>query len=209
MRLLVIEGVVASGKTSVFTHLQTALSETKANVSKFFVTEHISQRVFECIDDISIKKAHIRNHLNEIVGFIKHLENIYSNSKFKDGKKELLIICIERFLLSYLVDKLIDDDFASEVLSELSVVNLTQFLLMIPENQILRRIESTLNFRNDVWIKYLHELSSRVNIEKHFNKQQKKMKDWALKFSSKMATHSIDTSMENYKEYAARILEFL
>ena len=46
MKLLIIEGVVATGKTSVFKELQAALSEDKANVSKFFITEHRSQRIF-------------------------------------------------------------------------------------------------------------------------------------------------------------------
>ncbi len=209
MKLLIIEGVVASGKTSVFKSLQAVLSKNKPNISKFFITEHVSQRVFEHVDDTEVKKVHIQNHLHAMVEFITYFKNIQYNSKFKNRKTDFLVICVERFLLSYLVDRLIDGDFAADILSQLGIVNPIQFLLTVPENQMLRRVESTLNFRNDIWKDYFYELSSRTNVGNHFNKQQKMMKDWASKLSGKMTTHYIDTSDEDYEEYAMRILNSL
>ncbi|MDJ0652113.1 MAG: hypothetical protein QNJ27_03820 [Simkaniaceae bacterium] len=209
MKLLIIEGVVASGKTSVFKNLQALLSEHKPNVSKFFITEHLSQRIFEHIDDAKAKKVHVQKHVRAMVEFIRYLTRIHDSSKFKNRKTEFLIICVERFLLSYLVDRLIDDKFAADILSQLALESPIQFLLTVPKNQMLRRIESTLNFRNDRWKDYLYELSSRINVGNHFNAQQKRMKDWAVKFSRKMTTHCMDTAEEDYEEYAMKILESL
>jgi len=51
MRGIIIDGVTASGKTSIIKNLNISLSESKPPMTKFFISEHYTERMLEHLKD--------------------------------------------------------------------------------------------------------------------------------------------------------------
>lgn len=81
MKGIIIDGVAASGKTTILKHLHNKINENNPTITKFFVSEHYTERMLEHLkesgelDGLHIKK-HIENIIQALAVFSKYVEAI-------------------------------------------------------------------------------------------------------------------------------------
>lgn len=208
MRALIIEGITASGKSTILAEVNRKLAELHPQISKTFLSEHYTQRVLEKLrDEQKLGTRHIRQHLEQITDSLLAYELMYQKSGFASkGKNERTMICLlERFILTHLLQYSQYYKFADAiaVLKKLQPLQMKQVVLLIPEDEFADRIMSTRKYRNHNWSKYLDTIGTEDEILVHFRKQQELL----LKYSAKMGRY-IDTEiLEVGKNDIAEIID--
>lgn len=181
MRGIIIDGVTASGKTSVLKILKQSLEASKPEMSKIFLSEHYTQRMLEhkkesgdlCFNDVKI-------HINEILNSLKVYDAMLKKSKFNnDPRGAELLVVLERFFLTHMIELNLNNEeekYLLNIYNELEEYNVKQFLLVIPEELMRDRIMSTLKYRNEYWEQFLYSLGkTEDDIVKYFIDWQRKM----------------------------------
>src|SRR5262245_48331856 len=97
---LIVEGVVASGKTTLIQNIQLALAEKSPASTKVFLSEHYTERILE---DKKAQRAltvgEVINHADSILAIVRQLAWLKSSSKFemKTGNASIHVI-LERLV---------------------------------------------------------------------------------------------------------------
>src|SRR5688572_8187717 len=134
MTVILLEGITAAGKTAVFKQIQALLTEKKPNFSKFYISEHLSQRLLAHVVDPSTKQKMAEDHLTMLMNFIKYLAAMHQQSVFGQRQQPIVFIVIERCFLSHLCDHTVSLDFVLHLLHSLAGIHFQQYLLTVPEN---------------------------------------------------------------------------
>jgi thymidylate kinase len=213
MRGIIIDGVVASGKSSIIRYVQRELVELYPQRSKLFLSEHYTERMLEGLrENGQLNGKRTKEHIQSILETFQKYNQMLLNSKFnsENGNAELILV-IERFILTHLASLKDRRGYSlKEVQEHLLTVkkyNIKQIVLVIPECKLNKRLMSTIRYRNDNWKRYLYSNGNEEQIIETFRQWQNKLINYANSFSNLIDTTIIETKNNNYKQYAKEILE--
>ncbi len=208
MQGVVIDGVAASGKSTIIQHLNHKLIEESPWTSKFFLSEHYTQRVLEHLKDShELTGHHVKSHIRDIIRTLELFQNMLEGSKFSKSPGEAdMFVILERFILSYLTDSNFRNGYSiyeiKRDLSKLSFFGIKQVALILPEDKIRDYIMSTIKYRNEKWSKYLNSIGSEKQIVKYYIDWQKKFKDNIKQFEDTIETIVIENNDNNFDFYS-------
>lgn len=213
MKGVIIDGVVASGKSSIIKYLQQKLVEVYPYRSKFFLSEHYTERMLEELKENNLLAARqAKRHIQTILDTLQRYDEMLKKSKFKDNPKNAeLILVVERFILTHLASLKDKRGYSlKEARQQFSLIkkfNIKQVVLVIPEEFLKERIMSTINHRNNEWREFLYSKGNEGQIIKRFRDWQDKLVEYANSFSDLIETITIEIGHTNYKQYAKNILD--
>jgi len=213
MRGVIIDGVAASGKSSIIKYLQQELVKTYPQRSKFFLSEHYTERMLEGLKENGhLTAIRVKQHIQNILETLQAYNEMLENSKFKSNPKNAeLILVIERFILTHLTSLKNRRGYSlNEVQKQFSLakkLNIRQIVLVIPEKDLKERIMSTIHYRNDDWKEYLYSKGNETQIIKSYQQWQNRLKGYANNFSDFIETRIIEITHTNYEQYAKEILD--
>jgi len=163
MTVLLIEGVVATGKTTLLVELQkTDLWQSLP--TKFVLSEHYTERVLELTaPDTDARLQLLSRHVNTA----EYLHTLWSSSRFKDQVEYRPHMLCERFHLTHAAQ--INDFEPFRSLDErLKAVGAVLLLLYHPEQALLTRIKDTIPIRPPKWQRWLNSLGNEEDIARYF-----------------------------------------
>lgn len=211
MKGLIIDGVVASGKSSIIKYLQQKLVETYPYRSKFFLSEHYTERILEKSKENNLLAARqAKQHIQNILETLQRYDEMLKKSKFSTRPQNAeLILLVERFILTHFASL---EDRRGYSLEEarkqfilINKYNIKQIVLEVPEEYLKERIMSTVNYRNDEWHKYLYSTGDEDQIIQRFRGWQNRLIKYANTFSDIVETIRIEVYHSDYESYAKDI----
>lgn len=213
MKGVIIDGVVASGKSSIIKYLQEELVKTYPQRSKFFLSEHYTERILEGLkENGSLTAKKTKQHIQDILETLQRYNEMLENSKFTGNPKNAeLILVIERFILTHLTSLKDRRGYSLKEAQQQFLLakkfNIRQIVLVIPEKDLKERIMSTICYRNDNWRNYLDSNGNETQIVRNYCQWQNRLKEYASKFKGFIETTIIETKHTDYKQYAREIFE--
>ena len=202
MSIIIFEGITASGKTSIIKFFKEMVNNENDKFSSFFLSEHLTQRIYEHIKDQAQYHKSIKDHALNLAQYLLYFHNCLSNSKFNDKVDKILKVFLERFLATYYLDDVIDETFINVVLDLLSPVKIYQVNLFIPEEKLLQRIQNTVKHRNSVWKDYLTSLGNEKQIMDHFIRLQTKLYFFSEHFKDRIHFVNLQVDTLEYEKLA-------
>lgn len=145
MSLIIIDWVSASWKSTALKRLQHELTETVPNYSKLFLSEHFTERFFEGKEKT---KQSVQDHVRDIIQKVAAFHELHQNTRFHDSPL-IFSMYLERLLLTFYSNDLIEDDIMIEMATLLSRLNAKHILLTIPSDLFEQRLISTFSVRNE------------------------------------------------------------
>ncbi|MFC1790226.1 hypothetical protein ACFLZP_01940 [Patescibacteria group bacterium] len=213
MKGIIIDGVVASGKSSIIKYIQQELVKLYPQRSKFFLSEHYTERILESLrENGQLDGKKTKEHIRDILETLQKYNQMLLNSKFNEnrGNAELIVV-IERFILTHLTSLKDRRGYslkeAQEHLLTVKKFNIRQIVLVIPEDRLKERLMSTIHYRNNNWKKYLYSNGNEEQIIEKFRQWQNKLVNYANRFRNYIDTTIIEMNHNNYKQHAKEILE--
>ena len=218
----IIEGVVASGKTTFIRELQYALATKHPSRTKIYISEHYTERVLE--DEKAKFSLKVRDTVSLALSFVKQLEGIASwksESKFNQNQGNAMIDSIlERFLGSHYANLKALGLWHSNSDNELEIVNIYKRLqalgfsvviLQLPDSLIAQAVVNTKRYRNANWHQYLETIGNEQQVEAYYLNWQNNLFEFYNRLSDliKIKTIIVDpiNHREHYKQEAIRLVE--
>jgi thymidylate kinase len=215
MKGIILDGMVATGKTTVLKHVNQLLATNQSNCSKIFLTEHYTQRMLEHFKDGDlISSKYISKHTKEIIRNLETYQDMLSVSKFSENISNAeMYVVVERFIFTLMTSSkenqyYTESDVAADLL-RLRRINVKQIVLKIPEDKILERIMDTLQYRNDYWKGYLKSIGNEEEIFNYFLKWQQSFLNNVEKYKKFIETHIIEVPDKNFEKISDQIYEFI
>ncbi|OGY94165.1 MAG: hypothetical protein A2406_01655 [Candidatus Komeilibacteria bacterium RIFOXYC1_FULL_37_11] len=211
MKGIIIDGVVSSGKTSILKHLHRLISEQNPTSTKFFISEHYTERMLEHLKDKGeLDGSHIKAHVDQLIHTLASFQSMLDNSKFRDNPKGAdLFVTLERFILTHLSSVDIGDKYSlDEVKAHFEILNklgVKQVALIIPESRLKENIMSTLQYRNDAWLDYLYSRGGEKEIIEYYINWQNNFLEYINKFKDIIDTLVIEVKDQDYLQYSNTI----
>lgn len=211
MKGIIIDGVAASGKTSIIKQLQKKIIKEKPNISKLFISEHYTQRMLEHLAESGkLNGTHVKNHVSDIIRALNVFQDMLKKSKFIDNPNGAeMIVVLERFVLTHISSAPLENHYKHEEISKhfrlLSSLGFSQIVLAIPEDKILERIISTTKYRNDKWKEYLLSKGTESQIKEYYKNWQKRLLYYVEKYKGSINTEIIIIEDENYSSISDMI----
>lgn len=216
MRGLIIDGVVASGKSTILHILNKKIIEEEPTLSKIFLSEHYTQRMLEHLrDGKKIDGQYINNHIEKIIDSLDVFQKMLDDSKFRDNPKEAdLLVILERFILTHLTnDDLLNDGYSLEKakyhFSKITSYNINQIALIIPEDKIEKRIMSTINYRNEKWKEYLYSFGDEKEIVNYYKNWQRRFLGYINQCRDIINTVIVEIKDDDFEYYSEVIFNEL
>lgn len=167
MTVIIVEGVVATGKTTLLRALQkTELWQERP--TKLVVSEHYTERVLELTQPEVADRVRL---LDKHVEGFRTLHDLWRDYRFK-GQAELAPLAIfERFHLTHAAHV---GDFSPFRRCEEGLRRNEALLVVLyhPLGLMLPRIMATEHSRNPMWQRWLRSLGSEKEIEDYFTRLQ-------------------------------------
>lgn len=163
MAILLIEGVVATGKTTLLTALQ-QMPAWQERPTKLVLSEHYTERVLELTKPtVDSRLALLSRH----VDICETLHGIWRDSRFSNNRGLAPIVLCERFHLTHAAQ--VETLAPFSVLEQrLSACDALLVFLYHPPELILERIKATEETRNVMWRRWLRSLGSDQDIARYF-----------------------------------------
>jgi len=163
MTILLIEGVVATGKTTLLTALQ-QVAPWQERPTKLVLSEHYTERVLELTRPTVDSRLTL---LSRHVDICETLHEIWSTSRFRDSRLLAPIVLCERFHLTHAAQISALAPFYALEQRLLKCDALLVFLYHPPE-LILERIKATEVTRHAMWQRWLRSLGSDQDMASYF-----------------------------------------
>lgn len=210
MRGIVLEGVSASGKSTVLNLVQKRIFEEYPNSTKLFISEHYTQRMLE---DRQLTPGQIKRHTEKIIGSLDVYQSMLDRSKFavKPSNADVFVT-IERFLFTFLatqpniMDGYSVDDIKRQ-LNRLGDLNVCQYVLVLSEDTLREHVSKTLTHRNDRWLGYIKEKGGVDSIIKDSMQWQESLIKLAARHSDVIKTEVVPVKDWNYEAIADTIFK--
>jgi len=214
MQGIIIDGVVASGKSAILRFLDKKITEREPSLSRIFLSEHYTQRMLEHLrDEGKLSGNHIIRHIDSIISSLENFHQMLNNSKFKDNpKKADLFVILERFILTHLSSNELsknyyDLDAAKKHFAKIASFNISQLALIIPEDLMEDRIMSTINYRNDKWKEFLFSLGDKDDIANYYKNWQRRFIENIEQCKSIINTIIIEVKDNDFEGYSEVIMD--
>lgn len=186
MKIFIIEGVVASGKTSFLDAFQHYILDKHPKETKLFFSEHFTQRIFETLEKEKKTKSCI-HHFDLLISMLERLHQAHQESHFRENQ-HLMFVTFERFFLSFLTEGVLNHDIGHHFAQRLMRLGCIQIILQVPEDSLKNRILSTLTHRNDHWKAYIAQLGNINELTDHFLQWQRNLLQQAKSLESTIQT---------------------
>ena len=166
---LVVEGVVAAGKTTLLSHLQRHLVDLRPACTKLVLSEHYTERVLEdkraaC----TLAPDDVLTHAAGVLQLVESLHALRAGSKFagSTAANADIVVLVERWMGSHAAN-------LAELGIPLPPVTIGRFndhccrlhdlgirfvVLVVPDDDLRGHIEHTLARRNAAWRRYIESL---------------------------------------------------
>lgn len=214
MRGIILEGISASGKSSILTLIQQRILQEYPSSTKLFISEHYTQRMLEHkLESQSLASDDVKDHVDKIISNLSTYQDMLDQSKFAGRLSGAdAFVTIERFLLTFLATQgVITADYpeesAKKQLSQLSELNIRQYLLVLSENTLRDHIARTLTHRNDQWAHYVESKGGIDKLTSESLEWQNNFLSQAKRFNDIIRTETVEVEGWNYEEIANRIFE--
>ena len=213
MKGIIIDGVAASGKTSILRNLNKSLVEIKPTTTKFFISEHYTERMLEHLKESGgLTGLYINRHVDKIINILQQFQNMLSESKFSNDPRDAdLLVILERFILTHLTSLDIENEYKNEIVEShfkaLNSLGIKQVALVVPEEHLKERIMSTINYRNMAWKEYLFSKGDEAEILKYYSDWQNKFLRYLNKYKYIIDTMIIEIRDTDYQKYSDLIIK--
>ena len=194
---LIIEGVVASGKTTLIQELQQILANRHPARTKIYIGEHYTERVLENEKAKGSLTAQATIDLaSKIVEELESIAAWKSESKFCHNQGNAVIdSTLERFLGSHyanlktlnLWDTNCQDESSRiiDIYNRLEILGFSVVILKLPDSLIGQAVASTKLYRNAAWCQYLETIGNDEEVGSYYLNWQNKL----LEFYHTLSEH--------------------
>ena len=184
---LIVEGVVAAGKTTMIREIMSVLAERRHSCTKVFLSEHYTERVLE---DKKARKTltvgKVIEHCDSILAMMKQLALLKSSGKFKtEAGNASIYAVLERFIGSQFANLSTlgvwnpipsDNHRIRDLYTALAELGFSIVILTVAEDQIAEAIDQTRLHRNDKWTAYLDSIGDSEEVGKHYRDWQRHLR---------------------------------
>lgn len=187
--LLIIDGIIATGKTSLITQLQTEPRYLQ-HPTRLIISEHLTERVLEGRrPSTGDRLAVLRTILQSITG----LHGILGESKFAGLPNYAPHVILERFHLTHAAN---DIDLGPYLELEGTMTELSACMVFLYHRQEMleARIDETRVQRGKHWCAYLDSFGGRQGALDHFRRIQER--SWELYSRSTLPKLAIEGRSE-------------
>lgn len=212
---VIIEGVVAAGKSSLLSAVVSSLHGMYPNISKIHLSEHYTERALHrSRQEGKLTGAVVRVHMDRITEMMTDYHQMYLDSPFaRPGCKPTLLVTLERFALTHLAtmpdDRQYSVSHAREHLRRLGAMGFRQVILHVPARILGSRILFTLEHRNEAWRNFLFSRGTLADIISFYAAWQERMMDFAGDCDDVIDTIVYEVEEGRGDEYAQSVVEFL
>lgn len=163
MTILLVEGVVATGKTTILGELQRT-DLWRERPTKILLSEHYTERVLELTTPTVAARVEL---LTQHVDMAEDLHRLWSGSRFSHERNLEPLIFFERFHLTHAAQIA---DLAPFIRLEERLLAMGALLLFLhhPPCRLLERIKATERVRSGQWKLWLRSLGSDEDIAHYF-----------------------------------------
>jgi len=167
MAIIIIEGVVATGKTLLVKAIEKA-PFWQERPTKIMLSEHYTERVLE-LTSPGVWDRHAL--LTEHLGLARQLHMRYAGSRFRGSRVVEPLVIIERFHLTHAAQV---GDFAPfrDIDDALCELGGRLILLHHPPDSLLKNVLATIQERPPMWAQWLRSLGNEQEIESYFARLQ-------------------------------------
>ena len=183
---LIIEGVVASGKTTFIKELQHILDNRHPARTKVYISEHYTERVLE--NEKAKGSLTAQSTIDLASKIVEELESIASwktESKFSQNQGNAVIdSTLERFLGSHYANlKTLnlwhstsqDESRIIDIYNRLEILGFSVVILKLPDSLIGQAVASTKLNRNTAWCQYLETIGNDEEVGSYYLNWQNKL----------------------------------
>lgn len=218
----IVEGVVASGKTTLIQELQQILANRYPARTKVFISEHYTERVLENEKAKGCLTA--QSTIDLASKIVKELEGIAawkSESKFCHNRGNAVIdSTLERFLGSHYANLKTmnlwhsdseDESRIIDIYNRLSILGFSVVILKLPDSLISQAVASTKLYRNAAWCQYLETIGNDGEVGSYYLNWQNKLFEFyhILSEHIEIKIMMVDSihSQDRYGELAASLVK--
>lgn len=175
MRGIILEGVTASGKTTLLKYLQRRLVGIRPGSTKVVISEHYTERVLEDIKaNGELLHSHAFAHLDGVLEQLEQMQSWKETSKFAENRENAeIFVFLERFLGSHVANleitcgRVPDEAFfktARELYQRAGILGFTIAILRLPPERLAASLNDTYARRNDKWRTYLDTIGNKASL---------------------------------------------
>lgn len=216
----ILEGVVASGKTTLITELQKVLATKHSSRTKVYISEHYTERVLEDEKANGILTAQATIDLaSHIVEKLESIASWKSGSKFHQNQGNAMIDSIlERFLGSHyanlktleLWDSTSEDEFKiRDIYKRLEELGFSVVILKLPDFLINQAVATTKLYRNAAWSQYLEEIGNDEQVSIYYLNWQNKLFEFYNRISKFIEIKTITVDSIHHRDYYSELANSL
>jgi hypothetical protein len=185
VRGIIVEGVTASGKSTILRSLQQRLAIERPTTTKLFLSEHYTERVLEdARANHTLTLAKALQHITELVSTIEQINSWKVNGKFADisGNSEIIVL-VERFYGAHVANlesrgvpmsQTILQSVAT-LYDRLASIGMSIAILTVQPELLPAPVADTRGNRNQKWSNYLDSIGDREAINAHFLRWQERL----------------------------------
>ncbi|NET56909.1 MAG: hypothetical protein F6K47_12320 [Symploca sp. SIO2E6] len=218
----IIEGVVASGKTTFIQELQQILANRHPARTKVCISEHYTERILE---DKKAKRSLTAQATidlaSNIVDKLEIIASWKSDSKFCNNEGNAVIdSTVERFLGSHYANlktmnlwslNAQDESRIINIYHRLAVLGFSVVILKLPDSLISQAVASTKLYRNTAWSQYLEAIGNDEEVGAYYLNWQNQLFEFynILSEHIEIQTLMVDSiySKKQYSELAASLVK--
>lgn len=218
----IVEGVVASGKTTLIQELQQTLANRHPARTKVYISEHYTERILENEKAKGSLTAQATIELaSNIVEELERIAAWKSESKFCHNQGNAVIdSTLERFLGSHYANlKALnlwhsnsqDESKIIDIYNRLEILGFSIVILKLPDSLISQAVASTKLYRNTAWSQYLKTIGNDEEVESYYLNWQNKLFEFYHTLSEyiEIKILMVDPihSKQQYRELAASLIK--
>ncbi|MBS4536933.1 hypothetical protein GOQ27_00575 [Clostridium sp. D2Q-11] len=200
---LIIEGVCATGKSTIFNNLIDS-NLYRLKKSKIQLNEHLTERIIENINPTLDQRI---NLLEKYVDMFEEVSSHFYNSRFRDTKSKEIIPCylVERFHFTHAIEEKSFDSFKN-IDDRLKKLNFKVIVLSMEKDCIKDRLEDTFKRRNKMWYNYVMSFGGIEGASKRYFNMQERLLEYIDK--SSLPVKIVNTTDMKWDKYINEIEEF-
>lgn len=215
MKGIILEGVSASGKSTVLKLLQKKILDEKPNSTKLFISEHYTQRMLEHkLEAGELDFKTVQNHVDKVINNIKTYQKMLDESKFASNPSGAeAFITLERFLLTFIathhntLDNIYSTKVAHKQFQNLKSMSITQYVLVLSKDRLKENLERTLTHRNEFWASYVESKGGVDGMAQTSFEWQERILSLTKELQNSIVTKVLEVGDWNYQGIAKEIYD--
>lgn len=201
MVAIIVEGVVATGKTALVKALTQHPAWTN-RPTRSVISEHYTERVLELTDPTVADRVQL---LELHMTHVRTADQLWKSYRFRGEHALAPVALLERFHLTHAAQVGDFEPFLA-IDDELHHLGATVIFIHHPRELLLRNILDTEYSRNTMWQRWLRSLGTENQIEDYFWRLQENAKEFTIQ--SKIRVKVIEAYSQSPQGLAKDVLAF-